>query len=251
MATKYKIVLLRHGESEYNEKNLFCGWHDADLSTTGIQEAVYGGQLLKKGGYEFDIAFTSVLKRAIKTLYLIQEELDIHWLPVVRSWRLNERHYGALQGLNKSETAAKYGEDQVQIWRRSYDIPPPPLEKEDPRWSGKSKQYAAMDQGMIPACECLKDTVERTLPFWYDSIVPAIKSGKRVIISAHGNSLRGLIKYLDNIADSDIVGLNLPTAIPLVYELDENLRPVKHYYLATEEEVKAAQAKVAAQGKAK
>ncbi|CAL1546133.1 unnamed protein product [Lymnaea stagnalis] len=251
MATKYKIVLIRHGESEYNEKNVFCGWHDADLSKTGIQEAVYGGQLLKKEGYEFDIAFTSVLKRAIKTLYLIQEELDIHWLPVVRSWRLNERHYGALQGLNKSETAAKYGEDQVQIWRRSYDIPPPPLEKEDPRWSGKGKQYSAMDQGMIPACECLKDTVERTLPFWYDSIVPAIKSGKRVIISAHGNSLRGLIKYLDNVSDSDIVGLNLPTAIPLVYELDENLRPVKHYYLATEEEVKAAQAKVLAQGKAK
>ncbi|KAK0054621.1 phosphoglycerate mutase [Biomphalaria pfeifferi] len=251
MTTKYKIVLIRHGESVYNEKNLFCGWHDAELSQTGIQEAVYGGQLLKKGGYEFDIAFTSVLKRAIKTLYLIQEELDCHWLPVVRTWRLNERHYGALQGLNKSETAAKYGEDQVQIWRRSYDIPPPPLEKSDERWSGKSKQYADMDQGMIPACECLKDTVERTLPFWYDSIVPAIKSGKRVIISAHGNSLRGLIKYLDNVSDNDIVGLNLPTAIPLVYELDENLRPVKHYYLATEEEVKAAQAKVAAQGKAK
>uniref|UniRef100_A0A2C9JKX6 Phosphoglycerate mutase n=1 Tax=Biomphalaria glabrata TaxID=6526 RepID=A0A2C9JKX6_BIOGL len=251
MTTKYKIVLIRHGESVYNEKNLFCGWHDAELSQTGIQEAVYGGQLLKKGGYEFDIAFTSVLKRAIKTLYLIQEELDCHWLPVVRTWRLNERHYGALQGLNKSETAAKYGEDQVQIWRRSYDIPPPPLEKSDERWSGRSKQYADMDQGMIPACECLKDTVERTLPFWYDSIVPAIKSGKRVIISAHGNSLRGLIKYLDNVSDNDIVGLNLPTAIPLVYELDENLRPVKHYYLATEEEVKAAQAKVAAQGKAK
>ncbi|KAI8788918.1 phosphoglycerate mutase [Biomphalaria glabrata] len=251
MTTKYKIVLIRHGESVYNEKNLFCGWHDAELSQTGIQEAVYGGQLLKKGGYEFDIAFTSVLKRAIKTLYLIQEELDCHWLPVVRTWRLNERHYGALQGLNKSETAAKYGEDQVQVWRRSYDIPPPPLEKSDERWSGRSKQYADMDQGMIPACECLKDTVERTLPFWYDSIVPAIKSGKRVIISAHGNSLRGLIKYLDNVSDNDIVGLNLPTAIPLVYELDENLRPVKHYYLATEEEVKAAQAKVAAQGKAK
>ncbi|XP_059153388.1 probable phosphoglycerate mutase [Physella acuta] len=251
MAAKYKICLVRHGESVYNEKNLFCGWHDADLSQTGITEAVYAGQLLKNQGYEFDIAFTSVLKRAIKTLYLIQEELDCHWLPVVRSWRLNERHYGGLQGLNKSETAAKYGEDQVQIWRRSYDIPPPPLEKTDERWSGRGKQYADMDQGMIPPCECLKDTVERTLPFWYDSIVPAIKSGKRVIVAAHGNSLRGLIKYLDNVSDNDIVGLNLPTAIPLVYELDENLRPVKHYYLASEEEVKAAQAKVAAQGKAK
>ncbi|XP_035825665.1 2,3-bisphosphoglycerate-dependent phosphoglycerate mutase isoform X2 [Aplysia californica] len=207
--------------------------------------------LLKKQGFEFDLAFTSVLKRAIKTLYLIQEELDAHYLPVIRSWRLNERHYGGLQGLNKSETAAKYGEDQVKIWRRSYDIPPPALEPTDERWSGKMKQFQNMDQGMIPACECLKDTVARVLPFWYDEIVPAIKSGKRVLISAHGNSLRGLIKYLDNVSDTDIVGLNIPTAIPLVYELDENLRPVKHFYLASEEEVAAAQAKVANQGKAK
>jgi len=251
MTTKYKIVLVRHGESEYNQKNLFCGWHDADLSAAGIEEAKYGGQLLKEKGFEFDIAFTSVLKRAIKTLYIIQEELDAHYLPVQRHWRLNERHYGALQGLNKSETAAKYGEDQVKIWRRSYDIPPPALEPSDDRWSGKSKQYANMDQGMIPACECLKDTVVRMLPFWYDSIVPAIKSGKRVLISAHGNSLRSLIKYLDNISDDEITGLNIPTAIPLCYELDEHLRPVKHYYLATDEEVKAAVDKVANQGKAK
>jgi len=251
MTTKYKLVLVRHGESQYNQKNLFCGWFDADLSETGIKEAQYGGQLLKKQGYEFDIAFTSDLKRAIKTLYLIQEEMDLHWLPVVRNWRLNERHYGALQGLNKSETAAKYGEDQVKIWRRAYDTPPPALEPSDERWSGKMKQYQKMDQGMIPACECLKDCVARVLPFWYDTIVPTIKAGKKVLISAHGNSLRGLIKYLDKIPDDDIVGLNIPTAIPLCYELDENLKPVKHYYLASEEEVAAAQAKVAAQGKAK
>jgi len=251
MTTKYKLVLVRHGESQYNQQNFFCGWYDADLSETGIVEAKYGGELLKRGGYEFDIAYTSVLKRAIKTLYLIQEEIDAHWLPVVKHWRLNERHYGALQGLNKSETAAKYGEDQVKIWRRAYDTPPPPLEPTDERWSGKMKQFAHMDQGMIPASECLKDCVARVLPFWYDEIVPTIKSGKKVIISAHGNSLRGLIKYLDNVSDDDIVGINVPTAIPLVYELDENLKPVKHYYLASEEEVKAAQEKVANQGKAK
>lgn len=251
MTTKYKIVLVRHGESQYNQKNLFCGWYDADLSETGITEAKYGGELLKRGGFEFDIAFTSLLKRAIKTLYLVQEELDCHWLPVVKSWRLNERHYGALQGLNKSETAAKYGEDQVKIWRRSYDIPPPVLEPTDERWSGKMKQFAEMDQGMIPASECLKDCVARVLPFWYDSIIPAIKSGQKVLISAHGNSLRGLVKYLDNIPDADIAALNIPTGIPLVYELDENCHAVKHYYLATEEEVKAAEEKVANQGKAK
>lgn len=251
MTTKYKLVLIRHGESVYNQQNLFCGWHDADLSETGIDEAVKAGKLLKDNGFEFDIAFTSVLKRAIKTLYLLQEELDCHWLPVVRSWRLNERHYGDLQGYNKAETAKKYGENQVKDWRRSYDIPPPPLEKTDDRWAGKEAKYKLMDQGMIPACECLKDTVARTLPFWYDSIVPAIKSGKRVLISAHGNSLRGLIKYLDNMSDLEIIEKNIPTAMPLVYELDENLRPVKDYYLGSAEEVAAAEAKVANQGKAK
>ncbi|GFO36865.1 2,3-bisphosphoglycerate-dependent phosphoglycerate mutase [Plakobranchus ocellatus] len=251
MTAKYKLVLIRHGESVYNQQNLFCGWHDADLSETGIKEAVAAGQLLKELNYEFDIAFTSVLKRAIKTLYLLQEELDCHWLPVIRSWRLNERHYGGLQGLNKAQTAEKYGNSKVKDWRRSYDIPPPPLEKTDGRWSGKDKQYQDMDQGMIPACECLKDTVERTLPFWYDSIVPAIKSGKRVLISAHGNSLRGLVKYLDNKTELEITELNIPTAMPLVYELDENLRPVQSYYLGSAEEVAAAQAKVANQGTAK
>ncbi|KAK3603014.1 hypothetical protein CHS0354_037761 [Potamilus streckersoni] len=248
---KYQIVLVRHGESEWNQKNLFCGWFDADLSNTGIEEGRNAGKMLKEKGFTFDIAFTSVLKRAIKTLYLIQDELELHWIPVIRHWRLNERHYGALQGLNKSETAAKYGEPQVKIWRRSYDIPPPPLEPTDPRSSTNERKYQEFDSNVVPAHECLKDTIARVLPYWHDVIVPTIKSGKRVLIAAHGNSLRGIVKYLDKIPDDDIPELNIPTGIPLVYELDKNLKPVKHYYLADEEQVKAAIERVANQGKAK
>ncbi|KAK7508719.1 hypothetical protein BaRGS_00000285 [Batillaria attramentaria] len=220
---KYTLILVRHGESEWNQKNLFCGWHDADLSDTGTHEAKYAAELIKNKGFSFDVAFTSVLTRAIKTLYYIQEGTGLHWVPVYRSWRLNERHYGGLQGLNKAETAAKHGEEKVKD----------------------------LDPKVIPACECLKDTVARVLPYWTDAIVPVLKSGKRVIIAAHGNSLRALVKYLDEMTDDAIMGLNIPTGIPLVYELDANLKPIKHYYLASEEEVKAAEAKVAAQGKAK
>jgi len=248
---KHTLILVRHGESEWNQKNLFCGWHDADLSDTGINEAKYAAELINKKGFSFDIAFTSVLKRAIKTLYLIQEGTDKHWVPVIRTWRLNERHYGGLQGLNKAETAAKHGEEKVQIWRRSYDTPPPPLTPSDAEWSGNDPKYAKLDPRDIPACECLKDTVARVLPFWSDNIVPQLKEGKKVLIAAHGNSLRALVKYLDEMTDEKIMGLNIPTGIPLVYELDANMKPIKHYYLATEEEVKAAEAKVAAQGKAK
>ncbi|XP_064603899.1 probable phosphoglycerate mutase isoform X2 [Liolophura sinensis] len=207
--------------------------------------------MLKEKGFVFDVAFTSVLKRAIKTLFFIQDELDNHWIPVHRHWRLNERHYGGLQGLNKSETAAKHGEDQVKIWRRSYDTPPPPLEQDDPRSAANDPKYSHLDKNAVPSCECLKDTVFRALPYWHDVIVPTIKSGQRVLISAHGNSLRALVKYLDKISDADIAGLNIPTGIPLVYELDENLQPVRHFYLASEEEVKAAMDRVANQGKAK
>ncbi|XP_025093952.1 uncharacterized protein LOC112563809 [Pomacea canaliculata] len=251
MSSKYTLVLVRHGESEWNQKNLFCGWHDADLSETGINEAKYAVELLKKRKITFDLAFTSVLTRAIKTLYLIQDGLDLHWIPVIKTWRLNERHYGGLQGLNKAETAARHGEEKVKIWRRSYDVPPPALTPSDKEWSGNDPRYVDLDPRMIPACECLKDTVARVLPFWTDSIAPAIKSGKKVIVAAHGNSLRALVKYLDNISDSDIMELNIPTGIPLAYELDKDLKPVKNYYLASEEEVKAAQERVANQGKAK
>lgn len=251
MTTKYTIVLIRHGESEYNQANRFCGWFDADLSNTGLEEAKNAGKMLKEKGYTFDIAYTSVLKRAVKTLYLVQDELDLHWIPVIRHWRLNERHYGGLQGLNKSETAAKHGEAQVKVWRRAFDIPPPPLEPSDPRSATQEDKYKNFDAAVVPLCECLKDTVDRVLPYWHDVIVPTIKSGQKVLISAHGNSLRALIKYLDKIPDSDITELNVPTGIPLVYELDENIRPVKSYYLADEAAVKAAMEKVANQGKAK
>lgn len=248
---KYTLLLVRHGESTWNQKNQFCGWHDADLSEKGVEEAKYAAELIKKKGYTFDLAFTSVLTRAIKTLYYIQEGNDLHWVPVYRSWRLNERHYGGLQGLNKAETAQRHGEEQVKIWRRSYDVPPPPLTPADEEWSGKDPRYAELDPNVIPACECLKDTVARVLPYWTDAIVPAMKIGKKVIIAAHGNSLRALVKYLDKMSDSEIMGLNIPTGIPLVYELDENFKPIKHFYLASDEEVKAAEARVAAQGKAK
>jgi len=243
-----KLVLLRHGESEWNRANRFTGWKDVDLTEKGMTEATRAGQLLKKNGITFDIAFTSVLKRAIKTLWLTLEEMDLMWIPVQRSWHLNERHYGALQGLNKAETAAKYGDEQVLIWRRSYDTPPPALEKTDPRYPGNDARYKALAETEIPLCECLKDTVNRFLPYWHDIIAPAVKAGNRVIIVAHGNSLRALVKYLDHVSDEDIVKLNIPTGMPLIYELDETLQPLKHYYLGDQEAVRQAMAAVAKQG---
>ncbi len=248
----FKLVLLRHGESEWNKANLFTGWTDVDLSEKGIEEAHTAGRTLRQEGYTFDIAFTSVLKRAIRTLWIALDELDQMWIPVRRSWRLNERHYGALQGLNKAETAAKYGNEQVHVWRRSYDVPPPALTKDDPRWPGHDPRYHGLDEADIPLHECLKDTVARFLPYWHDTIAPTVRSGKRVLIAAHGNSLRALVKYLDEIPDDVIPGVNIPTGIPLVYELDEDtLKPLRHYYLADPEQVKAAQQAVANQGKAK
>jgi len=245
-----KIVLIRHGESVWNKENRFTGWTDVDLSEKGAAEAVKAGDLLKKEGYTFDIAFTSVLKRAIRTLWSVLDRMDLMWIPVRNSWRLNERHYGALQGLNKSETAAKYGEDQVLIWRRSYDIRPPALEKNDQRYSGSDPRYSEVSADDMPRSECLKDTVARFLPYWHETIAPAVSSGKNVIIAAHGNSLRALVKYLDNVSDKDIVGLNIPTAIPLVYELDGDLRALRHYYLGDPEEIARAVSSVANQGKA-
>jgi len=246
-----KLVLLRHGESIWNKENRFTGWTDVDLSRRGIKEAQKAGQVLKEGGYTFDVAFTSMLKRAIRTLWIALDQMDLMWIPVYRSWRLNERHYGALQGLDKAETAAKYGERQVLIWRRSYDIRPPALEETDERYPGNDPRYADLDRKEIPLAECLKDTVERFLPYWHEVLAPAIKSGQRVLISAHGNSLRALVKYLDRISDDDIVKLNIPTGIPLVYELDIELRPIKSYYLGDPEQVAKAAAAVARQGKAK
>ncbi|MFA7420693.1 MAG: 2,3-diphosphoglycerate-dependent phosphoglycerate mutase [Melioribacteraceae bacterium] len=236
----YKVVLLRHGESEWNKLNLFTGWTDVDLSEKGTEEAKQAGIVLKQEGYQFDIAFTSVLKRAIKTLNYALEGLDLMWIPVVKSWRLNERHYGGLQGLNKAETAEKYGAEKVKIWRRSYDIPPPALEETDERYPGKDPRYADMDKKDIPLTESLKLTVDRFLPYWFDTIAPTIKSGKRVIIAAHGNSLRALVKYLDNISEEEITELNIPTGVPLVYELDADLKPIKHYYLGDQEAINAA-----------
>lgn len=246
----FKLVLLRHGESDWNRENRFTGWTDVDLSEKGIEEAKRAGQQLKQGGYTFDIAYTSVLKRAIKTLFLVQDQLDQHWIPVIRSWRLNERHYGALQGLNKAETAKEYGDDQVTIWRRSYDIAPPALTKEDPRFPGHDPRYKELSAQELPLTECLKDTVARFMPFWTNEIAPMVKSGKKVLIAAHGNSLRALVKYLDNISENEIVGLNIPTGIPLVYELDADLKPIKNYYLGDPEEAKKAALAVANQGKA-
>jgi 2,3-bisphosphoglycerate-dependent phosphoglycerate mutase len=246
-----KLVLIRHGESDWNRQNRFTGWTDVDLSERGRQEAQDGGQVLKREGYTFDVAYTSVLKRAIRTLWIVLDEMDLMWVPVYRSWRLNERHYGALQGLNKSETAAKFGEDQVKIWRRSYDIPPPVLEADDERYPGHDPRYAALTKEELPLTECLKDTVARFLPYWHETIAPAVKAGERVLIAAHGNSLRALVKYLDNISDDAIVNLNIPTGMPLVYELDDDLKPLKSYYLGDPEKVKAAMEAVAAQGKKK
>jgi len=247
----YKLVLIRHGESVWNKANLFTGWTDVDLSEKGIEEARAAGKSLREAGYAFDVAFTSVLKRAIRTLWIVLDEMDLMWIPVHRTWRLNERHYGALQGLNKAETAAKYGDDQVLVWRRAYDIAPPVLEKDDPRWPGHDPRYRDLDPADIPLTECLKDTVKRFMPFWNDVIAPTVKSGKRVVIAAHGNSLRALLKHLDNISDDDIVGLNIPTGIPLVYDLDADLHPIKSEYLADPEAVKKAMQAVANQGKAK
>jgi 2,3-bisphosphoglycerate-dependent phosphoglycerate mutase len=246
-----KLVLLRHGESIWNKENLFTGWTDVDLSEQGKAEANQAGELLKAEGFTFDVAFTSVLKRAIRTLWIALDALDLMWIPVEHSWRLNERHYGALQGLNKAQTAAKYGDEQVLVWRRSYDEPPPPLEKSDPRYPGTDPRYRGLSPSEIPLTECLKDTVARFLPYWHQTIVPAIKSGKKVIIAAHGNSLRALVKHLDQMSDDDIVGLNIPTGVPLVYELDQELKPLRHYYLGDPEAVARAAAAVANQGKAK
>jgi len=242
-----KLVLLRHGESTWNKENRFTGWTDVDLSERGREEAKTAGQLLKDGGYVFDVAFTSVLKRAIRTLGLALDELDLLWIPVTKDWRLNERHYGALQGLNKAETAAKHGDAQIKIWRRSYDIPPPPLTADDERHPSHDPRYAGLDPKLLPLTESLKDTVERFLPYWHESIAPAIRSGKRVIIAAHGNSLRALVKYLDNVSEADIVELNIPTGIPLVYELNDDLTPIRHYYLGDPAAAAAAAARVAAQ----
>lgn len=244
-----KLVLLRHGESTWNKENRFTGWTDVDLSEKGVEEAHQAGTLLKHEGFTFDIAYTSVLKRAIRTLWIVQDEMDLMWIPVYNSWRLNERHYGALQGLNKSETAEKYGEEQVLQWRRSYDIRPPALEQNDSRFPGNDPRYRGVQMEQTPRSECLKDTVERFLPYWHETISPAIKAGKRVIIAAHGNSLRALVKYLDNIPDERIVHLNIPTGIPLVYELDNNLRPISSQYLGDPERVKEAMQTVANQGK--
>jgi len=248
--TMYKLVLIRHGESTWNKENRFTGWVDVDLTEKGATEAYQAGVLLKEAGFTFDIAYTSVLKRAVRTLWQVQDAMDLMWLPVVHSWRLNERSYGALAGLNKAETAAKYGEEQVLVWRRSYDTPPPALDADDERAPYGDPRYAKVPREQLPLTECLKDTVARVLPIWNESIAPAIKAGKRVVVSAHGNSLRALIKYLDNIADSDIVGLNVPNGIPLVYELDADLKPIKSGYLGDPAAIAAAQAAVAKQGKA-
>jgi len=246
-----KLVLIRHGESEWNKKNLFTGWTDVDLTEKGISEAEEGGKILKEGGYTFDIAYTSVLKRAIRTLNIVLDKMDLMWIPVVKSYRLNERHYGALQGLNKAETAEKYGTEQVLQWRRSYDVPPPPLTENDDRYPGKDPRYKNLDKSEIPLTESLEITVKRFVPYWLDTIVPTIKSGQRVIIAAHGNSLRALVMYLDNVSKEDIVKLNIPTGVPLVYELDDDLKPIKHYYLGDQEKINAAINSVANQTKKK
>jgi len=246
-----QLVLLRHGESIWNRENRFTGWIDVGLSDQGVQEATAGGRLLRQEGFFFDVAYTSVLKRAIKTLWLVLEEMDLMWIPVYRSWRLNERHYGALQGLNKTETVEKFGMEQVQIWRRSYDTPPPALTPDDPRHPGKDPRYAQLSADELPLTECLKDVVDRFLPYWQETIAPAVKAGQRVLIAAHGNSLRALVKYLDRVSDQDIVSLNIPTGIPLLYELHDDLTPIRSRYLGDPEAVQRAAQAVADQLKAK
>ena len=247
----YKVVLLRHGESIWNKENRFTGWTDVELSQKGVEEAHASGEILKAKGYIFDIAFTSVLRRAINTLHICLDVMDLLWIPELKSWRLNERHYGALQGLNKAETAEKFGDEQVHVWRRSYDTPPPELTPDDKRFPGRDPRYTDLSKDELPLTECLKDTVDRFLPYWHSDIAPTIKSGKRVIIAAHGNSLRALVKYLDKISDEEIPGLNIPTGVPLVYELNDDLTPITHYYLGDAEAIEAAQQAVANQGKAK
>ena len=247
----YEVVLLRHGESTWNKENRFTGWTDVDLSEKGVAEAHDAGKLLKEGGFTFDLAYTSVLKRAIRTLWIVLDDMDLMWIPEVRSWRLNERHYGALQGLNKAETAEKYGDAQVKLWRRSYITRPPALLKSDERWPGHDPRYADVPEADLPLTECLKDTVARFVPYWEETIAPSVKAGRKVIVAAHGNSIRALVKYLDNISDDDITELNIPTGIPLVYQLDERLRPVSHAYLGDPEAVARAAAAVADQAKAK
>ncbi|WP_370681442.1 2,3-diphosphoglycerate-dependent phosphoglycerate mutase [Comamonas sp. GB3 AK4-5] len=246
----HKLVLIRHGESTWNLENRFTGWTDVDLTDTGVEQAKSAGRLLKAEGYDFDLAFSSMLKRANRTLWHVLDEMDRTWLPVENNWRLNERHYGGLQGLNKADMAKQYGDAQVLVWRRSYDVPPPALEASDPRSERSDRRYAALQPEQIPLTECLKDTVARVMPFWNDTMAPAIKAGKRVVLAAHGNSIRALIKYLDNIADDAIVGVNVPNGIPLVYELDDNLKPIRSYYLGDAEAAAKAAAAVAAQGKA-
>ena len=247
----HKLVLLRHGESTWNKENRFTGWTDVDLTEQGRREAKVAGEVLKKDGYSFDLAYCSVLKRALRTLWIVLDELDELWIPVEKTWRLNERHYGGLQGLNKSETAAQYGEDQVLVWRRSYDIPPPPLEKSDERYPGHDPRYNDVPAAELPLTECLKDTVDRFLPSWHEALAPQVRAGKKVVITAHGNSLRALVKYLDNLSEEEVLKLNIPTGVPLVYELDADLKPLKHYYLGDQEAIAAAMAAVASQGKAK
>ncbi|MGA7560939.1 MAG: 2,3-diphosphoglycerate-dependent phosphoglycerate mutase [Terriglobales bacterium] len=251
MSEMHKVVLLRHGESVWNKENLFTGWTDVDLSDKGTQEAKEAGRTLKKQGYSFDIAFTSLLKRAIRTLWIVLDQMDLMWIPVQRDWRLNERHYGALQGLNKAETAAKYGEQQVKLWRRSYDIRPPALDESDPRYPGNDPRYKDIPKQQLPLTECLKDTVERFLPCWHELIAPSIRSGKKVLIAAHGNSLRALVKYLEDVPDQQIVDLNIPTGIPLVQELDDNLKSLRHYYLGDPARIEQAIKGVASTGIAK
>jgi 2,3-bisphosphoglycerate-dependent phosphoglycerate mutase len=247
----HKLVLIRHGESVWNRENRFTGWTDVDLSEKGREEARTAGKLLKEQGFAFDISYVSVLKRAVRTLWIALDEMDLLWLPVRHDWRLNERHYGALQGLNKSETAAKFGEEQVKVWRRSYDMPPPPLERSDPRFPGNDPRYFCLKPEQLPLTECLKDTVARFLPFWHETLAPDLRSGKRVLVVAHGNSIRAMVKYLDNVSDDEIVGVNIPTGIPLVYELDADLKPLKHYYLGNPDAVAKAMDAVASQGKAR
>jgi 2,3-bisphosphoglycerate-dependent phosphoglycerate mutase len=250
-AFMHRLVLLRHGESVWNKENLFTGWTDVDLSEKGVEEAKESGRVLRKEAYVFDVAFTSVLKRAIRTLWLALDEMDLMWIPIHNSWRLNERHYGALQGLNKAQTAQKYGDSQVKLWRRSYDVRPPALTPDDDRYPGKDPRYQTLRREDVPLTECLKDTVVRTLPYWHETIAPAVRAGQRVIVAAHGNSLRGLVMYLDNVSEQDIVELNIPTGIPLVYELDAALKPLRHYYLGDPEAVKRATQAVADQAKGK
>ena len=246
----HKLVLIRHGESTWNQENRFTGWTDVDLNEKGLREAKAAGELLKKEGYSFDRSFVSVLKRALKTNWMILDELDELWIPIERSWRLNERHYGSLQGLNKGETAAKFGDDQVLIWRRSYDVPPPALEKSDERFPGHDRRYKNVSESDLPLTECLKDTVDRVLPYWHSEIAPAVKRGEKVLVTAHGNTLRALVKYFDNLSEEEVLALNIPTGIPLVYELDDDLKPIRHYYLGDQEAIAAAAAAVASQGKA-